>query len=67
MEPVRIALFTPYNPTAGGAGTIYRSLLPHLHGAEIKWFYLSNSTADYRGSTRLGPLYPGRSHSPRMR
>jgi hypothetical protein len=59
MAPVRIALFTPYSPTAGGAGTNYRSLLPHLRGAEIKWFYLSNSTADYRGSTRLGPLILG--------
>lgn len=59
MAPVRIALFTPYSPTTGGAGTNYRSLLPHLLGAEIKWFYLSNSTADCPGSTHLGPLILG--------
>jgi hypothetical protein len=55
MTPVRIALFTPYSPMIGGAGTNYRSLLPHLQGAEIRWFYLSNATADYPRSTRLGP------------
>ena len=59
MAPVRIALFTPYSPTTGGAGTNYRSLLPHLPGAEIQWFYLSNSTAEYPRSTNLGPQILG--------
>lgn len=59
MGSLRIALFTPYSPTTGGAGTNYRSLLPHLH-AEIKWFYLSNSAVDYPGATHLGrPILGG--------
>ena len=55
MAPVRIALFTPYAPNIGGAGTDYRSLLPHLRGAEIHWYYLAAAAVDYPGSTYLGP------------
>jgi glycosyltransferase involved in cell wall biosynthesis len=53
--PKRIALFTPYSPNIGGAGTNYRSLLPHLRGAETRWHYLSHSACDYPNSNHLGP------------
>ena len=55
MANVRIALFTPFNPNAGGGGVIFRSLLPYLQGAEVRWFYLSNSTSSLADTTRLGP------------
>jgi len=53
--PKRIALFTPFNPCTGGGGTIFRSLLPHLPGAETHWFYLSHAEAGIPAATRLGP------------
>ena len=51
----RIALFTPFNPASGGGGTIFRSLVPHLRGADVHWFYLSNTKADVPDATLLGP------------
>ena len=55
MKPVRIALFTPFSPTIGGGSTIFRSLIPHLAGAEVRWFYLAGSKVDFPNSTYLGP------------
>ena len=59
MADVRIALFTPFNPGTGGGGVIFRSLIPYLKGAEVRWFYLANSASDLAGTTRLGPLILG--------
>lgn len=53
--PKRIALFTPFSPDTGGGAAIFRSLLPHLSGAETHWFYLSTVEAAVAGTTRLGP------------
>jgi len=50
----KIALFTPFNPVTGGGGTIFRSLIPQLEGAEVHWFYLAESKADIPGATLLG-------------
>ncbi len=54
MAPVKIALFTPFSPAIGGGGTIFRSLLPHLAGANVRWFYVSKSPADGSCYTHLG-------------
>jgi hypothetical protein len=56
MSGPRIALVTPFPPVAGGGGSIiYRSLLPHLEDAEIRWFYLADRDASAPSSTWLGP------------
>ncbi len=52
---MRIALFTPFDPSSGGGATIFRNLLAHLSGADFHWFYLSHSQADMSNTTRLGP------------
>ncbi len=59
MAQTRIALFTPFSPATGGGGVIFRSLLPYLKGAEIRWFYLAGSVADTPSSTLLGPRIMG--------
>ena len=59
MAPVKISLFTPFSPSTGGGGVIFRSILPYLQGAEIRWFYLANSAADTPSSTLLGPRVMG--------
>ncbi len=52
---MRIALFTPFDPTWGGGATIFRNLLAHLSGMEFQWFYLSESQPAMSNTTRLGP------------
>jgi len=59
MARIKVALFTPFNPSTGGGGVIFRSLVPYLQGAEVRWFYLANSTSDFEGTSRLGPLILG--------
>jgi hypothetical protein len=59
MASVKIALFTPFSPTIGGGSVIFRSVLPHLAGADVRWFYLSNSPVDAPSSTHLGPPIMG--------
>ncbi|MFC5865308.1 hypothetical protein ACFPT7_23585 [Acidicapsa dinghuensis] len=59
MTQVKVALFTPFSPTTGGGGVIFRSILPHLKNAEIHWFYLAASPVDTPSSTLLGPRMMG--------
>jgi hypothetical protein len=59
MASVKIALFTPFSPTIGGGSVIFRSVLPHLAGADVRWFYLSSSPVDAPSSTHLGPPIMG--------
>ena len=59
MAPIKVALFTPFNPATGGGGVIFRSLLPHLRGAEIRWFYIAESGADAPYAAFLGPRIMG--------
>jgi len=59
MPPVKIALFTPFSPATGGGGVIFRSILPHLAGAEIQWFYLHHSSVDMPSTKYLGPRLMG--------
>jgi hypothetical protein len=59
MAPIKIALFTPFNPTIGGGGTIFRSILPHLPNADVRWFYISSSPAEAHFSTYLGSQIMG--------
>jgi hypothetical protein len=59
MAPVRIALFTPFSPTIGGGSVIFRSVLRHLPGTDVRWFYLSDSPVDVPSSTYLGPRIMG--------
>jgi hypothetical protein len=56
---MRIALFTPFEPETGGGGVIFRSLLPHLKDAEVRWFYLSNKPGNFPSSEHLGPSLLG--------
>jgi len=59
MPSVKIALFTPFSPTTGGGGVIFRSILPHLGNAQVHWFYLNNSSINIPSATRLGPRIMG--------
>jgi hypothetical protein len=59
MAPVKIALFTPFSPAIGGGSVIFRSVLPHLTGAGVHWFYLSDTPVDVPYSTHLGPRIMG--------
>jgi len=38
-KPNKIALITPFSPAIGGGSVILRSLIPHLKGIELTWFY----------------------------
>ena len=59
MVPIKVALFTPFSPTTGGGGTIFRSILPYLPGADVRWFYVATSPAEASLSTYLGPQLMG--------
>lgn len=59
MAPVRVALFSPFSPAAGGGSVIFRSILPHLSGADVRWFYLSGSPVEAPSCTHLGPRIMG--------
>ena len=59
MAPVKIALFTPFSPALGAGSVLFRSVLPHLHGADLRWFYLAESPAEADSSTWLGPRIMG--------
>lgn len=55
MSGPRIALVTPFSPATGGGGAvIYRSLLPELAGAEVRWFYLADRDFEVPNATWLG-------------
>jgi glycosyltransferase involved in cell wall biosynthesis len=55
MATMRVALFTPFDPSTGGGATLFRNLLSHLSGAEFHWFYLSRAESNVANTTRLGP------------
>jgi hypothetical protein len=59
MAPIKVALFTPFSPAIGGGSVIFRSILPHLTDADVRWFYLSSSPAEARFATYLGPQIMG--------
>jgi hypothetical protein len=50
-----VALFTPFSPAVGAGSVIFRSIIPHLAGADVRWFYLSGSPAEASCASHLGP------------
>jgi hypothetical protein len=59
MAPIKVALFTPFSPAAGAGSVIFRSIIPHLAGADVRWFYLSGSPAEARSASHLGSQIMG--------
>lgn len=59
MAQVKVALFTPFSPSTGGGGVIFRSILPYLKGADVRWFYLASAASDGPSSTYLGERIMG--------